>query len=108
MLSCANGSLAVHAAVGSNTYAIYGAGADKELTELVPGILSQLGSDAITNLRKIAESYQTQQGAAGAMGPGGLDKEADEEDDEAPALVEATEVSLNPRYRRGEADLACV
>ena len=29
----------VHAAVPANTFAIYGNGEDKELTELVPGIL---------------------------------------------------------------------
>ncbi len=33
----------VHAAVSANTFAIYGAGHVKELTELVPGILNQLG-----------------------------------------------------------------
>src|SRR5690242_21331351 len=31
----------VHAAVPANTFAIYGNGEDKELTELVPGILNQ-------------------------------------------------------------------
>lgn len=80
----------MHAAVGSNTYAIYGSGVDKELTELVPGILNQLGPDAIASLRKIAETYQSQVGTAGGLGPGGVEKEADEEDDddEPPALVD--------------------
>ena len=35
---------AVHASVPSNTFAIYGNGEEKELTELVPGILNQLGT----------------------------------------------------------------
>ncbi|KAI1077495.1 putative transcription factor BTF3a [Whalleya microplaca] len=48
----------VHAAVPSNTFAIYGNGEDKELTELVPGILNQLGPDSLASLRKLAESYQ--------------------------------------------------
>jgi len=36
----------VHAALPSNTLAIYGQGQQKELTELVPGILNQLGPEA--------------------------------------------------------------
>lgn len=91
----------MHAAIGSNTYAIYGAGAEKELTELVPGILNQLGPDAVANLRKIAESYQANQGNAGGMVPGGADaeKEADS-DDEPPALVDVAEVSSVPSVKR--------
>ncbi|KAI5477631.1 NAC-domain-containing protein [Pseudohyphozyma bogoriensis] len=83
----------VHAALGSNTFAIYGQGVDKELTELVPGILNQpVGPDAMANLRRIAETYQAQQQAAGAGFPGaGAEKEADDDsDEEPPALVEAT------------------
>lgn len=83
----------VHAALSSNTFAIYGQGVDKELTELVPGILNQLGPDHMANLRRIAESYQTQQ-----QGPGanlvGIEREADDdEDDEPPELVPAEPVS---------------
>ncbi|KAK2075256.1 hypothetical protein P8C59_009398 [Phyllachora maydis] len=66
----------VHAAVPANTFAIYGAGEDKELTELVPGILNQLGPDSLASLRKLAESYQSMQKG---------EKEAD--DDEIPDLV---------------------
>ena len=51
----------VHAAVPSNTFAIYGNGEEKELTELVPGILNQLGPDSLASLRKLAESYQSLQ-----------------------------------------------
>jgi nascent polypeptide-associated complex subunit beta len=69
---------AVHAAVPSNTFAIYGNGEDKELTELVPGILNQLGPDSLASLRKLAESYQSLQKSG--------EKEAD--DDEIPELVE--------------------
>ena len=67
---------AVHAAVPSNTFAIYGNGEDKELTELVPGILNQLGPDSLASLRKLAESYQN------------MSKEnKDADDDEIPDLV---------------------
>jgi len=69
----------VHAAVPSNTFAIYGNGEDKELTELVPGILNQLGPDSLASLRKLAESYQSM-----SKDP----KEAeDEDDDDIPDLV---------------------
>jgi len=51
----------VQAAVQANTFAIYGNGEDKELTELVPGILNQLGPDSLASLRKLAESYQSMQ-----------------------------------------------
>ncbi|TPX10750.1 uncharacterized protein E0L32_008319 [Thyridium curvatum] len=69
----------VHAAVPSNTFAIYGNGEDKELTELVPGILNQLGPDSLASLRKLAESYQQN------MAKGEGEKEAD--DDDIPDLV---------------------
>lgn len=67
----------VHAAVPSNTFAIYGNGEDKELTELVPGILNQLGPDSLASLRKLAESYQNMQKG----------EKGDDEDD-IPDLVE--------------------
>ncbi|KAJ5699009.1 Nascent polypeptide-associated complex subunit beta [Penicillium macrosclerotiorum] len=70
----------VHASVPSNTFALYGNGEEKELTELVPGILNQLGPDSLASLRKLAESYQNmQKNQAG-------DKNDDEDD--IPDLVE--------------------
>lgn len=80
---------AVHAAAGSNTYAVYGHGVAKEITELMPGIIQQLGPDTMASLQKLAEQYSRgQQGPDGAAGIA----EADEEDDAAddiPELVEA-------------------
>ncbi|KAK0110701.1 Nascent polypeptide-associated complex subunit beta [Cadophora gregata f. sp. sojae] len=73
----------VHAAVPSNTFAIYGNGEDKELTELVPGILNQLGPDSLASLRKLAESYQSMQKAEGGEGK----KDEDDDDDDIPDLV---------------------
>ncbi|KAF7560733.1 hypothetical protein G7046_g3400 [Stylonectria norvegica] len=67
----------VHAAVPANTFAIYGAGEDKELTDLVPGILNQLGPDSLASLRKLAESYQNMQKG-----------EKGEDEDDIPDLVE--------------------
>ncbi|KAJ3023516.1 Nascent polypeptide-associated complex subunit beta [Thoreauomyces humboldtii] len=74
----------VHASIASNTFVIYGAGENKELTELVPGILSQLGPDSLQSLRKLAESYQAQAGkeaSAGAI--------VGDDDDDVPDLVES-------------------
>lgn len=71
----------MHASVPSNTFAIYGNGEDKELTELVPGILNQLGPDSLASLRKLAESYQSMQKEKG-------EKKDDDDDDDIPDLVE--------------------
>jgi nascent polypeptide-associated complex subunit beta len=82
--------VSVHAAVSANTFAIYGVGQVKELTELVPGILNQLGPDSLASLRKLAESYQAiQQGRQGPGGPGGA---PDEDDEDVPDLVENFDV----------------
>jgi nascent polypeptide-associated complex subunit beta len=80
---------AVHAALSANTFAVYGAGQVKELTELVPGILNQLGPDSLASLRKLAESYQAIQSQN--RGPAG-GAPADEDDDDVPDLVENFDV----------------
>jgi len=79
----------VHAAVQANTFAIYGAGQEKELTELVPGILNQLGQDSLTSLRKLAESYSS-------MGAGGAGEAPDPDDDDIPELVENFDIQDPP------------
>lgn len=76
-------SCLVHGAIPSNTFALYGQGEDKELTELVPGILNQLGPDSLASLRKLAESYSSLQKEKG--GEEGAAK--DEDDDDIPDLV---------------------
>jgi len=78
----------VHAAVSANTYAIYGVGQVKELTELVPGILNQLGPDSLASLRKLAESYQAIQQGQQRPGAGA----AEDDDDDVPDLVETFDV----------------
>ena len=69
----------VQASLQSNVFTISGHAQDKELTELIPGILTQLGPDAMAQLRKFAESYQ----AGGAPGAPAAD-----DDDDVPDLVE--------------------
>jgi nascent polypeptide-associated complex subunit beta len=75
--------------VSANTFAIYGAGHVKELTELVPGILNQLGPDSLASLRKLAESYQAIQ--QGQQRPAAGD-DAENDDDDVPDLVENFDV----------------
>merc|ERR1739841_102251 len=83
----------VHAAQGANTFAIYGAAQEKELTELVPGILNQLGPEALGNLRKLAESYQTMQAGSGAQAQAQAAKSGNDSDDDVPDLVDANETA---------------
>jgi len=93
----------VHGALSANTFAVYGTGQNKELTELVPGILNQLGPDSLASLRKLAESYQAiqQQGAARA-GAGGASGGADDDDDDVPDLVESFDVPDVPAGEKKE------
>ncbi|KAG0221772.1 nascent polypeptide-associated complex subunit beta [Mortierella sp. GBAus27b] len=74
----------VHTSLASNTYAIYGRGEEKDLTELLPGILSQLGPESLAAIQRIAQSYQ--QSAAGKAAA-----EQGDDDDEVPDLVESFE-----------------
>lgn len=74
----------VHAAVPSNTFAIYGNGEEKELTQLVPGILNQLGPESLASLRKLAESYQNLHKKEAGEGNGG---KKDDDEDDIPDLV---------------------
>lgn len=46
----------VQASLGANTFTITGHAENKQLTEMLPGILSQLGADSLTSLRRLAES----------------------------------------------------
>ena len=76
----------------ANTFAIYGTGHVKELTELVPGILNQLGPDSLASLRKLAESYQAiQQGQQRPPNAGA----AEDDDDDVPDLVENFDVEAD-------------
>ncbi|GAA6036316.1 hypothetical protein JCM8097_001660 [Rhodosporidiobolus ruineniae] len=90
----------VHAAAGSNTYAIYGHGQPRDLTDLMPSILNQLGPDTMANLRRIAEQYQAHQAAAG--GAAGIEDGEAAEADEVPELVEATEAVELGESKKGD------
>ncbi|XP_035700076.1 transcription factor BTF3 homolog 4-like [Branchiostoma floridae] len=66
----------VQASLAANTFAITGHAENKQLTEMLPGILNQLGADSLSNLKKLAESLPSQAPTATAG-----------EDDDVPELV---------------------
>lgn len=66
------------ASLSANTFAITGHGENKQITEMLPGILSQLGPEGLTQLKRLASTV-----AGSAVGKATL-----EEDDEVPDLVE--------------------
>ena len=80
----------MHGDVAANTLAVYGHAQDKELTELVPGILSQLGPESLASLRKLAESYQNMQKTQG-----GAEGKKDDDEDDIPDLVEGENFESN-------------
>lgn len=57
----------VQASLSANTFAITGHAETKQLTEMLPGILSQLGADSLTSLRKLAEQFPRQGEQRGAL-----------------------------------------
>jgi nascent polypeptide-associated complex subunit beta len=64
----------VQASVASNTFVINGSGVTKDLTQLLPGILTQLGPESLQELRKLAEQFAQQKKG--------------EDDDDVPDLVD--------------------
>ncbi|KAI3646034.1 hypothetical protein MP228_008962 [Amoeboaphelidium protococcarum] len=79
----------VVACVQGNMFAISGNAAEKELQDLMPGILTQMGQENLNQLKQLAEQYQkmaaAQQSEGGAAGG----------DDAAPELVDFEKVSEN-------------
>ena len=47
----------MQAAIAANIFAIRGTAETKELSEMLPGILNQLGPDSLNSLKKLAQSY---------------------------------------------------
>merc|ERR1719181_1501749 len=64
----------VQASIQANTYVISGNAEPKKLQDLLPGIISQLGPDSLSSLKKIAESFQQDAG--------------ENDDDDVPDLVD--------------------
>merc|ERR1712045_302283 len=81
----------VQASLAANTFAVTGQSETKQITEMLPGILNQLGAESLQHLKRLATSV-------GAGGPGAgseskkdtIDEEEDDDDDDddVPDLVE--------------------
>lgn len=67
----------VQASIAANTWVVSGSPQTKNLQDLLPGIINQLGPDNLINLKKIAQQFRNQ-------GP----HIAEEDDDDVPDLVE--------------------
>merc|ERR1719244_608281 len=73
----------VQASLAANTFAITGHAENKVLTEMLPGILNQLGAGGLSNLRRLAERMPQ----ARADVDNGMDAD-DDDDDDVPDLVD--------------------
>jgi len=78
----------VQASLAANTFAVTGHGENKQITDLLPGILNQLGAESLTHLKKLASNVPTAD-VDGADGGGEelVGNDADDDDD-VPDLVE--------------------
>jgi nascent polypeptide-associated complex subunit beta len=75
----------VQASLAANTFAVTGHGENKQITDLLPGILNQLGAESLTHLKKLASNVPSgADGLDGGMGEAGKD----DDDDDVPDLVE--------------------
>merc|ERR1712029_317165 len=73
----------VQASLAANTFAVTGHGENKQITDLLPGILNQLGAESLQHLKKLASNVPTVDGMDGT-----LDAGKDDDDDDVPDLVE--------------------
>jgi len=76
----------VQASLNANTFAVSGHAENKQITEMLPGILSHLGAEGFNQLKRLASSVNP---GAGALSAAGID----EDDDDVPELVEDFEAA---------------
>merc|ERR1712018_548694 len=84
----------VQASLAANTFAVTGHADNKQITELLPGILNQLGPESLTHLKKLASNVTSSAAAAGGDdddekaggNESGNDEDVDDDDD-VPDLV---------------------
>jgi nascent polypeptide-associated complex subunit beta len=74
----------IEASIPCNTYVVSGSAETKNLTDLLPGILTQLGPESVERLRQYAAAI----GAAGAGANANGTIKEENEDDDVPELVE--------------------
>jgi len=81
----------VQASVPANTFAIVGHGENKQITEMLPGILNQLGAESLTHLKRLAGNVSSLAsagvGTGGISGGLGAHPTVEEEDEDVPELV---------------------
>jgi len=81
----------VQASLGSNVFAVTGHGETKEVAEMLPAILSQMGPESLEHVKRFAYTGQQRFGGLGGLGAkpdAGEDGDNDESDDEdVPDLV---------------------
>uniref|UniRef100_G3PDZ6 Transcription factor BTF3 n=1 Tax=Gasterosteus aculeatus aculeatus TaxID=481459 RepID=G3PDZ6_GASAC len=94
----------VQASLSANTFAITGHAENKQLTEMLPGILSQLGADSLSSLRKLAEQFPRQ--ALDSQAPKAEDIE--EEDDDVPGQISNNLHNAESVIYSDEGDLLCI
>ena len=70
----------VEASVASNTFSINGVGLIKDMAQLLPGILTQLGPESLAELKRMADMFTAQQKQQQGQKA--------EDDDDVPDLVE--------------------
>merc|ERR1712025_511057 len=66
----------VQASISANTFAVTGHAETKQITEMLPGILNQLGAESLSNLKKLANSVNADS------------SKPEEDNDDVPELVE--------------------
>jgi len=81
----------VQASLGSNVFAVTGHGETKEVAEMLPAILSQMGPESLEHVKRFAYTGQQRFGGLGGLGAkpdAGEDGDDDGSDDEdVPDLV---------------------
>ncbi len=77
----------VQSATHQNLWVVQGSNSVKEVQQLIPDILAQLGADSLNDLKKMAENMQRDNARSKKAAPTTV-APVDEDDDDIPALVE--------------------
>ncbi|KAF8766460.1 transcription factor BTF3 homolog 4-like isoform X1 [Argiope bruennichi] len=78
----------VQASLAANTFAITGHAEPKQITEMLPGILNQLGAESLTHLKRLATMQNATDLLSGPISEQTNSGVDEEEDEEVPDLVE--------------------
>lgn len=85
------------ASLAANTFAITGHGESKQITEMLPGILSQLGPEGLNQLKRLASTVAN----------AGVGKLVPEDEEDVPDLVEnfdeASKAEVGKKKEEGKA-----